>query len=115
MKKIVVLTIMAVALAFIGGQVFAAAQPDKIMINEIQKMKGPVPFDHKQHVAASKDCKSCHHADSPGQEQKCFSCHKEKTVEKTLSLKDAYHKKCIDCHKTQGKGPTKCNDCHKSK
>jgi len=115
MRKMVALTIMAVVLALIGGPVFAAAPPDKIMIDEIQKMRGPVPFDHKKHVSLSKDCKSCHHSDQPGQEQKCSACHKDKTEGKKLSLKDAFHKQCMDCHKKEGKGPTKCNDCHSKK
>ena len=115
MRKIIVLTVLAVAFAFICSPVFAATPPDKIMIGEIQKMKGPVPFDHKQHVAIAKDCKSCHHSDQPGQEQKCFACHKDKADGKKLSLKDAFHKQCMDCHKKEGKGPIKCNDCHSKK
>ncbi|MCL1925732.1 MAG: cytochrome c family protein [Syntrophorhabdaceae bacterium] len=113
MKKIIVLTALAVAIVFgLGGLAVAAAPPDKIDIKEIQKMKGPVPFDHKKHTGLAKDCKECHHADQPGKEQKCSACHKDKAVDKMLSLKDAFHKTCKDCHAKKS-APNKCNDCHK--
>ena len=115
MRKIAVLMVLAVVMAFVAaGLAVAAAQPDKIDIGEIQKMKGPVPFDHKKHVGLAKECKECHHADQPGQEQKCFACHTDKADAKKPSMKDAFHKQCKDCHAKKS-APTKCNDCHKGK
>lgn len=116
MRKIVGWTVLAVVLALgVGGFAFAAAQPDKVVISEIQKIKGPTPFDHKKHTELAKNCQICHHADSPAKEQKCSSCHKDKTEGKKLSLKDAFHSQCKDCHTKQGKGPTKCDGCHTKK
>ena len=91
MRKIAVLTALAVALVF-GIGVAVAAPPDKMVIKEIQKVKGPVAFDHKAHAALAKDCKACHHADAAGKEQKCSKCHADKTDGKKLSLKEAFHK-----------------------
>jgi hypothetical protein len=111
MKKIAVFTALVVALVF-GFGVAVAAPPDKMVIKEIQKTKGPVPFDHKAHSAVAKDCKACHHADAAGKEQQCSKCHGAKTDGKKLSLKEAFHKQCKDCHMKEKKGPSKCDDCH---
>lgn len=114
MRKIAVLTALAVALVF-GIGVAVAAPPDKVVIKEIQKMKGPVAFDHKAHAALAKDCKACHHADAAGKEQGCSKCHGDKTEGKKLSLKEAFHKQCKDCHTKMAKGPVKCDECHQKK
>ncbi|MBE0604338.1 MAG: cytochrome c3 family protein [Deltaproteobacteria bacterium] len=114
MRKIAVLTALAVALVF-GIGVAVAAPPDKMEIKEIQKVKAPVAFDHKAHTGIAKDCKTCHHADAAGKEQKCSKCHTDKTEGKKLSLKEAFHKQCKDCHTKQAKGPTKCDGCHPKK
>ena len=104
MKKIAVLTALAVALVFGLGVAFAAP-PDKMVIKEIQKVKGPVHFDHKAHTGVAKNCQACHHADAAGKEQKCSKCHTDKTDGKKLSLKDAFHKQCKDCHTKRPRVP----------
>ncbi len=114
MRKIAVLTALAVALVF-GIGVAVAAPPDKVVIKEIQKMKGPVPFDHKAHTGIAKNCKECHHADAAGKEQMCAKCHTAKAEGKKVSLKDAFHNQCKDCHVKGKKGPTKCDGCHQKK
>ena len=114
MRKIAILTALAVALVF-GIGVALAAPPDKMVIKEMQKVKGPVAFDHKAHAALAKDCKACHHADAAGKEQKCSKCHADKTEGKKLSLKEAFHKMCKDCHTKMAKGPAKCDECHQKK
>lgn len=114
MKKIAVLTALVAALG-LGLGVAVSAPPDKIIIKEISKMKGPVAFDHKAHVGLTKSCTECHHADAPGKEQKCSACHVDRADGKKLSLKDAFHKQCRDCHTKAAKGPTKCDGCHAKK
>jgi hypothetical protein len=114
MKKISVFTALVAALIF-GLGVAVAAPPDKMVIKEISKMKGPVAFDHKAHTGLAKSCQECHHADAAGKEQKCSKCHVDKTDGKKLSLKDAFHKQCKDCHTKSAKGPTKCDGCHAKK
>jgi hypothetical protein len=114
MRKIAFLTALAAALVF-GFGVAVAAPPDKIVIKDIQKLKGPVPYDHKAHTAKVKNCQECHHMDAAGKEQRCSACHTDKTEAKKLSLKEAFHKKCKDCHAKDNKGPTKCDGCHQKK
>ena len=116
MRKLVILlaAVLTVALAFGPGM---AAPPDKIVIQEIQKSKAPVAFDHKAHGAKAKSCQACHHKDAAGKEQKCSSaaCHGAKADGKKVDLKEAYHTQCRDCHKKEKKGPTKCDECHPKK
>jgi len=71
-------------------------------------------------------CTECHHLYKDGKNtwkegvtkvQKCSECHKAADQGKILSLQNAYHKHCKDCHtkmKTEGKktGPTLCAQCH---
>jgi hypothetical protein len=111
MKKIAVFMTLVVALVF-GLGVAVAAPPDKMIINVIQKTKGPVQFDHKAHTAVAKDCKACHHADAAGKEQQCSKCHGDKTDGKKLSMKEAFHQTCKECHMKAKKGPSKCDECH---
>lgn len=111
MRKVAVLAALVAVLAFGFGVAFAAPM-DKMLINEIQKVKGPVAFDHKAHTGFAKDCKACHHADAAGKEQKCSKCHGDKTEGKKLSLKESFHKSCKDCHMKEKKGPSKCDECH---
>lgn len=115
MKKFAALMSIVVAVTFSAGLVVSADMPGKVVISEIQKSKPPVPFDHKAHAEKrAKDCKTCHHKDEAGKEQKCSACHKEKAEGKVVSLKEAYHTTCKDCHKKDAskKAPVKCNDCH---
>ncbi len=116
MRKLSVLLAAVLMIAFSFG-LGMAAPPDKIVIKEIQKTKAPVAFDHKAHGAVAKDCKTCHHQDQAGKEQKCSSagCHGDKTDGKKLSLKEAFHTQCKDCHKKMNKGPVKCDECHPKK
>jgi hypothetical protein len=114
MKKFAALLSIVMAVTFSAGLVVSADMPGKIMIDEIQKAKPAVPFDHKAHTERAKDCKTCHHKDAAGKEQKCSACHKATAEGKTVSLKDAYHTTCKDCHKKDAskKAPTKCDGCH---
>jgi hypothetical protein len=114
MKKFAAFLSIVLAVTFSAGLVIGANAPDKVVIKEIQKTKGPVPFDHKAHAAIAKECKVCHHKDEAGKEQKCSACHKDKTEGKTVSLKEAFHTTCKDCHQKDAskKAPTKCDGCH---
>ena len=118
MKKFAAFMAIVVAVTFSAGLVISADAPGKVTINEIQKAKGPVSFDHKAHAEKrAKSCQECHHKDAAKKEQKCSACHKVKAEGKTVSLKDAYHGTCKDCHKKDAskKAPTKCNGCHAKK
>jgi len=114
MRKVALCTALVMAMVFAFGSAIAAP-PDKVVIKEIQKVKGPVPFNHKAHMEMVKPCAKCHHADQAGKEQKCSKCHGDKTDGKKVSLKEAYHTQCKSCHQKEKKGPTKCDECHQKK
>jgi hypothetical protein len=97
--------LIALLIVALSAAVYAAVPPDKAVINSIQKLKPGVPFDHRAHVMRAADCKECHH--KMGEERKCSACHFG------AKLKDVYHRQCKNCHKKQGKGPTRCEGCHK--
>lgn len=62
---------------------------------------GAVQFNHKKHEElVKKNCKTCHEK-APGK-MEGFG-------------KDKAHKLCLDCHKSQGKGPVTCKECHVKK
>jgi uncharacterized paraquat-inducible protein A len=105
-----VAAVVTVAL-FSAGAAFAAAPDNAILLQKIQKTKTPVTFAHKAHKDLN--CVQCHHKGEAGKEQGCSACHTDKADGKRLDLKEAFHKQCRDCHKSQKKGPQGCNDCHK--
>lgn len=107
-----------------------ATEPPKgeiVLKSPFKTKKPPVTFNHEKHVADGIACTECHHVYENGENvwhkgdvvQPCCICHKEKTEGKVLSLQNAFHKNCRDCHKDlekEGKttGPyKKCTDCHK--
>jgi nitrate reductase gamma subunit len=66
-----------------------------------------VVFSHSQHAASGVACEQCHHTGVKGWEAPaCATCHKG------AQAVDVMHTACIDCHRSQGKGPTDCNGCH---
>jgi len=90
--------------------------PDVIEIDNMVNLYDSVTFTHEMHVEFADSCASCHHHSPAGVTPACSACHpKAKKVEGTqdkLSLKAAYHKQCMDCHRDMGSGPMKCTECH---
>ena len=90
----------------------------------------PIGMDKSLHYRHSKaqdqKCESCHHQYNEltkelfyakGKEGTCRYCHKDVKVENRISLRQASHLGCIDCHrKTLAKfddaGPVTCGGCH---
>jgi hypothetical protein len=99
---------------FSAGVIVAGNAPDTVTIKDVQKAKSAVAFPHKAHAERIKNCAECHHKDAAGKEQKCFACHKAEKKGDAVSLKDAMHTKCKDCHAKDAtkKAPTKCDGCH---
>lgn len=139
MKKsvIAILALVAfLALALVGGAAWAAKTKsgevkDEFPIDNTKVFgtltKAPVKLSHTKHNAEYKiACDKCHHVKKDKKTntwkegdkvQKCAECHtsadKKPPVEgESLSLYNAFHKQCRDCHKDQKKGPTKCDECH---
>ena len=82
---------------------------------------------HYRHSKAMDDkCEKCHHAYNEktkklfyakDQEGTCRYCHRSKTEENRISLRQAVHIACIDCHrqisaKNETAGPFACEGCH---
>jgi hypothetical protein len=98
----------------------APESPAEILIDNIQKMIGPVPFPHAMHQEiVEQDCTVCHHMDEKGDPNPtaCSECHG--AMEGMPSFKDAMHKKCQGCHKEKNAegmaAPVKCAGCHQKK
>ena len=109
MKKLVVLLIVA---AFVGTAFIAVAQDKGPEVIKMDRAKmGSVTFNHAAHQVSTPDCKECHHTDGF---ETCSSCHRKSDSKEDVKLyKTAIHKNCKDCHKANGKGPSKkCSECH---
>lgn len=80
-------------------------------------------FVHDTHneKAGLDDCGICHHGGANGVKDTsattegtpCADCHKIQAGKGLTDLTHAYHKQCIGCHRTKGKGPLACGQCHK--
>ncbi len=120
--------ILTVTVAVWAGVVFAGLAkeaPETVVIKGAAAKKTPVTFPHKAHVERVA-CDTCHHAqkgltaNAAVEVKPCSACHLDPQKPDVPSMremslsKNPFHKLCIDCHKTGGKGPTKCAECHKA-
>ncbi|MEW6412127.1 MAG: cytochrome c3 family protein [Candidatus Zixiibacteriota bacterium] len=91
--------------------------PDTFLIGELSDLYQPVDFNHKLHADMAqmgKGCETCHHYSPPGHIPPCADCHGgEKNPEnlRQPSLKGAYHRQCLSCHR-EWSHDTKCIICH---
>ncbi len=94
-----------------------AEAPDTIMLSEIADQFQPVRFNHKLHAEMAEmgqDCATCHHYSPPGHIPPCKECHGGETNPTNLkqpTLKGAYHRQCLSCHR-EWSHDTKCVLCH---
>ena len=91
---------------------------DTISIGALSTLYKPLKFTHDKHMEIESNCSVCHHNSAEGTTPKCGSCHgalqgeaKNRTI---TGLKDAYHGRCIGCHKRLS-GPIECAGCHNKK
>lgn len=103
------------ALLVCAAVVLASQQsPEKVTIGASAAWFAPVEFSHGVHAEIAGDCVSCHHF-SEGQAAPCATCHEQQTEvtdAASPSLKVAYHKRCMGCHRDAGSGPVDCEGCH---
>ena len=135
MKKSII-AILAMVAFMVAGLMASAAWAEKTKSGEVAAVfkidntatfgkltKSPVEFTHKKHAVDHKiQCTECHHVFKDKKNvwkegdkvQKCAECHKspKQNEGEMLSLYNAFHKNCRDCHKEAKKGPTKCDECH---
>ncbi len=95
--------------------------PDVVILNELEDLYLPVPFDHKGHAKMAemtKGCAVCHHYTPEGaRHPACKSCHEVSPLRENMqkpSLKAAYHRQCLNCHR-EWTGATACETCHAPK
>jgi DNA-directed RNA polymerase subunit RPC12/RpoP len=105
------------------------AQEAEIYIEDasVDKTNGrsAVYFPHERHMELL-DCLDCHHDYQKGENvleeedleedglSRCTNCHTNKA---SIELKKAYHRQCMNCHRTINKNeernlPITCKDCH---
>lgn len=99
--------------ATIGGM------PDVIVIAQLTRHYSPVVFDHRVHSemsAITGGCVNCHHnTQVEGQVVSCRECHSIERNGGTLSqpsLKGAYHRQCLGCHRDWSH-ENGCGYCHR--
>lgn len=115
-RKLAVITLaVAIAMAFAVSMAVAGDPPAQMTIDKVANKKSGVAFDHAKH-AGSIDCFKCHHtAKNKDEIKSCFECHgKDPAASDPTSTKsdNPFHASCKECHKAEGKGPTKCAECH---
>ncbi len=100
------------AFLFVGMAQAAEAPKGTVSIKAEGAKMAPVPFQHEKHSKV--ECAKCHHKDAASPKA-CTSCHDLKEAKNNApKVQDAFHKVCLECHKSAGgNAPTKCNDCHK--
>jgi hypothetical protein len=99
---------------FLVASLAMAGAPDKVDFTKYKDKKSAVSFDHKAHVGRNIQCATCHHKAKRWKEGGLLRIlPSEGGAGTTPSFQDAFHKQCKDCHKKEGKGPTKCAECHK--
>lgn len=93
--------------------------PNIVVIDKLSNLYGPVVFAHELHASMSDmsgGCTLCHHyAEKSGEIPACSKCHLDKFDIKTIdepSLKGAYHRQCLGCHR-EWSHENACQFCHK--
>jgi hypothetical protein len=92
-----------------------SAGPATSILYHLTDMYVPVKFSHKEHTQYSKNCSECHHHQSDVEKTPaCRECHgiaSSATLSKP-GLKGAYHRQCMNCHRSLSAGPLACEACH---
>ena len=101
-------------------------RPQTTVISSWQPIGMDKSLHYRHSKAMDKKCETCHHAYNEktkelfyakDQEGTCRYCHRSKTEENRISLRQAAHTACIECHreitaKNETAGPSTCEGCH---
>jgi len=99
------------------GRHVVAEAPEGMVLDALADQYQGVRFNHKLHAGMSEmnaGCSTCHHFCPPGKIPPCGSCHSVEASTQNLrqpSLKGAYHRQCMNCHR-EWSHETDCNICH---
>lgn len=95
--------------------------PRVVILDELERIYLPVPFDHAGHAEMAqmgKGCTTCHHYSPEGSAHpSCKTCHDPAAKNSDIAkpgLKGAYHRQCMSCHR-EWSGETGCSACHQPK
>jgi len=95
--------------------------PDVIILNELEKIYLPVPFDHRGHAEMAEmaeGCVTCHHHTPRGRPHPpCRTCHDILGAGTKIAkpgLKGAFHRQCLNCHR-EWMNERDCEICHRTK
>lgn len=94
-----------------------AEVPDVVILDQLVDLYEPVVFPHRLHaemVGMGQGCAECHHYNPPGKILACRECHGGPSNPNNLrqpSLKGAYHRQCINCHR-EWSHTNDCTICH---
>ncbi len=94
--------------------------PDVFILDKLSDIYVPVVFPHKLHAEMTEmgqGCEVCHHRNPPGRILACDECHGGPSNPQNLkqpSLKGAYHRQCLSCHR-EWTHETDCVICHARK
>ncbi len=98
----------------------AEEAPELITVDTLSNIYEPTIFTHRLHAEMAEmagGCASCHHFNPPGKVLACVDCH-EPSMQRTdlskPSLKGAYHRQCLNCHRDWSH-TTNCIVCHARK
>ncbi len=99
----------------------AMRSPRLVMLDELEDVYLPVPFDHEGHARMAQmtgNCAVCHHYTPEGlKHPACKTCHEPSSGKSDIrkpGLKGAYHRQCMGCHR-EWSGETRCGVCHHAK
>ncbi|MGB2697611.1 MAG: cytochrome c3 family protein [Candidatus Zixiibacteriota bacterium] len=111
------LTACLLIVSYAGGEKETTSPeggPETLTLSHLAKIYEPVPFSHEMHTLVTEGCASCHHHSPEGETPSCGECHNPSSVKDLgiAGLKEAYHGKCMGCHKEMEVGPTGCTECH---
>jgi len=95
--------------------------PALVILDELEDLYLPVPFDHRGHADMAQmtgGCSVCHHYTPEGLDHPaCKACHEVASLQVDIrkpGLKGAYHRQCMSCHR-EWSGETSCDACHQPK
>jgi len=95
--------------------------PDVVILDELEDVYLPVPFDHAGHARMTEmaqGCTTCHHYTPEGRQYPaCKACHGISDSEADINkpaLRGAYHQQCLNCHR-EWINERNCDTCHREK
>ena len=83
----------------------AETLPDKISIESLKDLYGPVTFGHAQHIARERDCAVCHHHTNgaPASKEQCLRCHRGGHEVKSMGCKSCHEKQPFSAEQVNGR------------